>query len=106
MEMSRETGVYGGPGTSSNIAQAYIQFGGLTAGRTTSFFTNGDVANENWGTVRFYDYPDVNLLLTPSPSATASRPPCRWKRAPSRPPIWRMWQASMPANGCPTSSAT
>ncbi len=62
MEMSRETGVYGGPGTSSNIAQAYIQFGGLTAGRTTSFFTNGDIANENWGTVRFYDYPDVNLL--------------------------------------------
>jgi hypothetical protein len=67
MEMSRNTGVYfdstgRGAGTSPNIAQAYIQFGGLTAGRTTSFFTNGDVANENWGTLRFYDYPDVNLL--------------------------------------------
>ncbi|MBB3019548.1 hypothetical protein FHR70_002613 [Microvirga lupini] len=68
MEMSRNTGVYAGgvagssPATSPNIAQAYIQFGGLTAGRTTSFFTNGDVANENWGTLRFYDYPDVNLL--------------------------------------------
>jgi Porin subfamily len=67
MEMSRNTGVYAnsnGPGasTSPNIAQAYIQFGGLTAGRTTSFFTNGDIANENWGTLRFYDYPDVNLL--------------------------------------------
>ncbi|MEE1658167.1 porin [Microvirga sp. CF3062] len=67
MEISRNTGVYAnsngpGTGTSPNIAQAYIQFGGLTAGRTTSFFTNGDVANENWGTLRFYDYPDVNLL--------------------------------------------
>jgi hypothetical protein len=66
MEMSRESGVYGGPPTGlnsdPNIAQAYIQFGGLTAGRTTSFFTNGDVANENFGTLRFYDYPDVNLL--------------------------------------------
>ncbi|MBF9194825.1 porin [Microvirga terrestris] len=67
MEMDRNTGVYfdstgRGTGTSPNLAQAYIQFGGLTAGRTTSFFTNGDVANENWGTLRFYDYPDVNLL--------------------------------------------
>jgi hypothetical protein len=61
MEMDRRSGVYG-TGTSSNIAQAYIQFGGLTAGRTTSFFTNGDIPNENWGTLRFYDYPDVNLL--------------------------------------------
>jgi hypothetical protein len=68
MEMNRDTGVYFrstggfGAGTSPNLAQAYIQFGGLTAGRTTSFFTNGDIPNENWGTVRFYDYPDVNLL--------------------------------------------
>jgi Porin subfamily len=68
MEMDRNTGVYAGQigagasGISPNIAQAYIQFGGLTAGRTTSFFTNGDIANENWGTLRFYDYPDVNLL--------------------------------------------
>ncbi|MBL0404706.1 porin [Microvirga aerilata] len=66
MEMDRNTGVYngqaGGFGTSPNIAQAYIQFGGLTAGRTTSFFTNGDIPNENITTLRFYDYPDVNLL--------------------------------------------
>ena len=67
MEMDRNTGVYfdsstRGAGTSPNLAQAYIQFGGLTAGRTTSFFTNGDIPNENWGTLRFYDYPDVNLL--------------------------------------------
>src|SRR5918997_3366854 len=68
MEMDRNTGVYasqvgaGSAANSANLAQAYIQFGGLTAGRTTSFFTNGDIANENWGTLRFYDYPDVNLL--------------------------------------------
>jgi len=67
MEMDRNTGVYqqansGGAGTSANIAQAYIQFGGLTAGRTTSFFANGDLPSENITTIRFYDYPDVNLL--------------------------------------------
>ncbi|MBM1174038.1 porin, partial [Microvirga arabica] len=68
MEMDRNTGVYAGQaggtafGTSPNIAQAYIQFGGLTAGRTTSFFANGDLPNGNITTLRFYDYPDVNLL--------------------------------------------
>ncbi|MBL0402747.1 porin [Microvirga aerilata] len=66
MEMDRNTGVYnsqsGGFGTNPNIAQAYIQFGGLTAGRATSFFTNGDLPNGNITTLRFYDYPDVNLL--------------------------------------------
>jgi hypothetical protein len=66
MEMDRNTGVYnsqaGGAATSPNLAQAYIQFGGLTAGRTTSFFTNGDLPNGNITTLRFYDYPDVNLL--------------------------------------------
>jgi len=66
MEMDRNTGVYnsqsGGFGTSPNIAQAYIQFGGLTAGRTTSFFVNPDLPNTNITTLRFYDYPDVDLL--------------------------------------------
>ncbi|MBD2749578.1 porin [Microvirga sp. BT688] len=68
MEMDRNTGVYnsqvgaGASGISPNIAQAYIQFGGLTAGRTTSFFANGDLPNGNITTLRFYDYPDVNLL--------------------------------------------
>jgi hypothetical protein len=68
MEMDRNTGVYAGgfgagnASISSNIAQAYIQFGGLTAGRTTSFFANGDLPSGNITTVRFYDYPDVNLL--------------------------------------------
>jgi hypothetical protein len=67
MEMDRNTGSYfsgtgTGAGTSANLAQAYIQFGGLTAGRTTSFFANGDLPNENITTLRFYDYPDVNVL--------------------------------------------
>ncbi|WP_052002915.1 porin [Microvirga sp. BSC39] len=67
MEMDRNTGVYNsqsgfGAGNSPNLAQAYIQFGGLTAGRTTSFFANGDLPNGNITTLRFYDYPDVNLL--------------------------------------------
>ncbi|MBJ6125776.1 porin [Microvirga splendida] len=68
MEMDRNTGVYAGQlggvsnATSPNIAQAYIQFGGLTAGRTTSFFANGDLPSGNITTIRFYDYPDVNLL--------------------------------------------
>jgi hypothetical protein len=66
MEMDRNTGVYnsqvGGASISPNIAQAYIQFGGLTAGRTTSFFANGDLPSGNITTIRFYDYPDVNLL--------------------------------------------
>jgi hypothetical protein len=68
MEMDRNTGVYSSQTgafsatNSANIAQAYIQFGGLTAGRTTSFFANGDLPNGNITTLRFYDYPDVNLL--------------------------------------------
>jgi hypothetical protein len=68
MEMDRDTGVYGEAAqavslnSEPNIAQAYIQFGGLTAGRTTSFFANGDLPSGNITTLRFYDYPDVNVL--------------------------------------------
>jgi hypothetical protein len=66
LEITRSTGVYNGSdsgiSTSAQPAQAFIQFGGLTAGRAPSFFVNSDIPNENWGTVRFYDFPDVNLL--------------------------------------------
>jgi hypothetical protein len=61
-ELTRNTGVYGFSSTSPDVAQAFIQFGGLTAGRVTSFFMNSDIPNENWGTLRFYDAPDVNLF--------------------------------------------
>ena len=61
-EMTRNTGSYGFNATSPDVAQAFIQFGGLTAGRVTSFFSNSDLPNENWGTLRFFDAPDVNLF--------------------------------------------
>ncbi|WP_114185036.1 porin [Microvirga aerophila] len=49
-------------GTSPDIAQAFVQFGGLTAGRVTSFFSNGDLPTDHMGTLRFDDAPEVNLL--------------------------------------------
>ncbi|WP_409366306.1 porin [Microvirga sp. 3-52] len=61
-EMTRDTGVYGFSSTSANVDQAFVQFGGLTAGRTISFFMNSDLPNDNWGTLRFYDAPTVNVF--------------------------------------------
>ncbi|MBZ6075481.1 porin [Microvirga puerhi] len=55
-------GVPGTITTSPNVAEAFVQFGGLTAGRVVSFFSNGDLATEHFGTLRFDDAPDVNLL--------------------------------------------
>jgi hypothetical protein len=47
----------------SNLAQAFIQFGGLTAGRVTSFFSNPDLPSNNFfSTLRFDDSPDINLF--------------------------------------------
>jgi hypothetical protein len=67
MEINRGLGGPGGfgtgtIGTSANIAQAFVQFGGLTAGRVTSFFDNGDLPTGHFGTLRFSDAPDVDLL--------------------------------------------
>jgi hypothetical protein len=61
-EMTRDTGVFGSSSTTSNVDQAFIQFGGLTAGRTVSFFDNTDLPTEHFGTLRFSDAPTVNLL--------------------------------------------
>jgi hypothetical protein len=55
-------GATGAIATSPNVAQAFIQFGGLTAGRVTSFFSNGDLPTGHMGTLRFDDAPDVDLL--------------------------------------------
>lgn len=55
-------GATGNIATSPNVAQAFIQFGGLTAGRVTSFFSNGDLPTGHMGTLRFDDAPDVDLL--------------------------------------------
>ncbi|MGO4705847.1 porin [Microvirga sp. 2MCAF38] len=49
-------------GTSPDVNEAFIQFGGLTAGRVTTFFDNGDLPTEHMGTLRFSDSPDVDLL--------------------------------------------
>ncbi|MGO4571580.1 porin [Microvirga sp. 2TAF3] len=49
-------------GGSANVAEAFVQFGGLTAGRVTSFFSNGDLPTGHMGTLRFDDAPDVDLL--------------------------------------------
>jgi len=55
-------GANGTIGTSPDVAQAFVQFGGLTAGRVTTFFDNGDLPTEHFGTLRFSDAPDVDLL--------------------------------------------
>ena len=55
-------GVNGTIATSPNLAQGFIQFGGLTAGRVTSFFSNPDLPTTHMGTLRFDDAPDVDLI--------------------------------------------
>ncbi|MCG7392819.1 porin [Microvirga sp. ACRRW] len=64
MEMTRNTGAYGFSSTTPNIAQAYVQFGGLTAGRAVSFFTDPNLPAPNFGDLRFDDpaNAEVNLL--------------------------------------------
>ncbi|WP_243367868.1 porin [Microvirga solisilvae] len=61
-EMTRDTGVYGASATTANVDQAFVQFGGLTAGRALSFFDNGDLPTGHMGTLRFSDAPNVNLF--------------------------------------------
>jgi len=61
-EMTRDTGVYGFSSTSPDVESAFVQFGGLTAGRTVTFFDNGDIDSQVFGTVRWDDQPTVNLL--------------------------------------------
>lgn len=52
----------GGPVQKPILDQGYIQFGGLTAGRVTSFFSNGDLPTGHWGTLRFDDAPDITTF--------------------------------------------
>jgi hypothetical protein len=59
-DVTHNTGAYGGD--TSTVDQAYIQFGGLTAGRTVSFFDNSDLPTGHFGTLRFSDAPTVNAL--------------------------------------------
>jgi hypothetical protein len=61
-ELTHNTGVYGGD--TSRVTQAFVQFGGLTAGRAVSFFTHPDLPAPNYGDLRFDDpaNAEVNLL--------------------------------------------
>ncbi|MBO1911551.1 porin, partial [Microvirga sp. 3-52] len=61
-EMTRDTGSYGFSSTTANVDQAFVQFGGLTAGRTVSFFDNSDLPTGHFGTLRFSDAPTVNVF--------------------------------------------
>lgn len=66
-EIDRNTGVFDGNGevsTNSKVRQAFIQFGGLTAGRALSFFSEPDLPVPNYGDLRFDDpsNADVNLF--------------------------------------------
>ncbi|MEZ0171589.1 porin [Microvirga sp. TS319] len=61
-EMTRDTGSYGPKATDPNVDQAFVQFGGLTAGRAQTFFDNGDIDTQSFGTIRWSDQPNVNLL--------------------------------------------
>jgi hypothetical protein len=46
----------------ANVAQAFVQFGGLTAGKVVSFFDNPDLPTSHFGTLRFSDAPDIALF--------------------------------------------
>ena len=65
-EITRDSGtpfgVQGGFATFPDVAQAFVQFGGLTAGKVTSFFDNPDLPTEHMGTLRFSDAPDVAVF--------------------------------------------
>jgi hypothetical protein len=63
MEMTRNTGAYGFSSTTSKIAQAYVQFGGLTAGRAVSFFTTPDLPAPNFGDLKFDDPSNAEVNL-------------------------------------------
>jgi hypothetical protein len=66
-EFDYDTGVFtstGTPTTNPKLRQAYVQFGGLTAGRALSFFSEPDLPVPNFGDLRFDDpsNADANLL--------------------------------------------
>lgn len=48
--------------TNPKLEQAFVQFGGLTAGKATSFFSNVDLPTLFYGTLRFDDTAEVALL--------------------------------------------
>jgi hypothetical protein len=63
MEMTRNTGAYGFSSTTPEISQAFVQFGGLIAGRAVSFFTDPDLPAPNFGDLRFDDPSNAEVNL-------------------------------------------
>jgi hypothetical protein len=63
MEMTWTTGAYGFSSTSPEISQAFVQFGGLTAGRAVSFFSSPDLPAPNFGDLRFDDPANAEVNL-------------------------------------------
>src|ERR671912_1249304 len=67
-ELDRDSGTpfsqTGAIATNPKLQQGFIQFGGLTAGRVTSFFTDPNLPVPNFGDLRFDDpsNADVSLL--------------------------------------------
>jgi len=61
-EMTRDTGAFGSSSTTANVDQAFVQFGGLTAGRAITMFDNGDIDAQTFRGVRWNDQPTVNML--------------------------------------------
>jgi hypothetical protein len=66
-EIDRNSGAFTDPGQVTNnprVQEAFVQFGGLTAGRAVSFFTDPNLPVPNFGDLRFDDpsNADVNLL--------------------------------------------
>jgi hypothetical protein len=66
-ELDRDTGVFAGNGqvrSNPKMRQAFVQFGGLTAGRALSFFSDPDLPVPNFGDLRFDDpsNADANLF--------------------------------------------
>jgi hypothetical protein len=65
-EIDRNSGAFTAPGEVTNnpkLQQGFIQFGGLTAGRVTSFFTDPNLPVPNFGDLRFDDPSNADVTL-------------------------------------------
>ena len=60
-ELTQNSGVFGDDTVA--VRQAYVQFAGLTAGRTVSFFTDPNLPAPNFGDLRFDDPANADVML-------------------------------------------
>ena len=54
-------GITNQPVLTPNVAQAFVQFGGLTAGKVVTFFTDPDLPAPHFGDLRYNDPSIVNV---------------------------------------------